>query len=116
MKKLFTLVAGLAVFGLAALLSLGLTTPAPAGNEAAQVATTTKTVTFKIANMTCAACPITVRAAMQGVKGVASVKVDFATKTALVVFDPGMATIDAIAAASTNAGYPATAQEPAKGS
>ena len=36
-----------------------------------------------------------------------SVKVDFVAKTATVVFDPSAASLSEIAAASTNAGYPA---------
>jgi periplasmic mercuric ion binding protein len=33
--------------------------------------------------------------------------VDYKTKTAVVVFDDGATSVEAIAAASTNAGYPA---------
>jgi mercuric ion binding protein len=44
---------------------------------------------------------------MKGVKGVKSAQVDYKRKTALVVFDDGATTVEAIAAASTNAGYPA---------
>ncbi len=65
--------------------------------------------TFAIENMTCAACPITVKKAMSGVDGVRAVNVDFDAKTATVVYDPSVATADEIAAASTNAGYPAAA-------
>ncbi|MFN3960658.1 MAG: heavy-metal-associated domain-containing protein [Parvularculaceae bacterium] len=65
--------------------------------------------TFAIKNMTCAACPITVKKAMRGVDGVRSVDVDFAAKTAKVVYDPAITTPEAIAEASANAGYPATA-------
>ena len=65
--------------------------------------------TFAIENMTCALCPVTVRKAMEGVSGVKSVSVDFDNKTATVVFDPAVADSAAIAAASTNAGYPAAA-------
>ncbi|WP_404935038.1 heavy-metal-associated domain-containing protein [Nitratireductor sp. L15S-10] len=68
-----------------------------------------KTQTFAIENMSCASCPITVRLAMEGVAGVKSVKVDFEAKTATVVYDPSTATVAAIAAASTDAGYPAKA-------
>jgi mercuric ion binding protein len=57
--------------------------------------------------MYCATCPITVRKAMKSVKGVKSVSVDFASKSATVVFDPSVATPAAIAEASKNAGYPA---------
>lgn len=67
-----------------------------------------RTATFTVENMTCAACPITVRTAMKRVKGVKSVDVDFAARTATVVFDPAVTTAEAIAEASANAGYPAT--------
>jgi len=62
---------------------------------------------FAIENMTCALCPVTVKKAMSKVDGVQSVKVDFETKTATVRFDPAQTNIAAIAAASTNVGYPA---------
>ena len=63
---------------------------------------------FAIQNMTCALCPVTVKRAMEGVEGVRSVNIDFDAKTATVVFDPSVTNADAIAAASTNAGYPAS--------
>lgn len=66
-----------------------------------------KKVTFTIEKMTCAMCPITVRKAMEKVAGVLSVKTDYETKTAVVVFDPKKANVKAIAQASTDAGYPA---------
>lgn len=66
--------------------------------------------TFAIEKMTCATCPITVKKAMQGVKGVNSVEIDFKTKTATANFDPAITDIATIAAASTNAGYPAKVQ------
>ena len=66
--------------------------------------------TFSIEKMSCAACPITVRKAMERVDGVAKVTVDFNKKTAAVIYDPNIATIEQISAASTNAGYPATLQ------
>ncbi|MDT7531249.1 cation transporter [Sphingopyxis sp. SE2] len=50
---------------------------------------------------------IALGAAALGVAGVKSVTVDFAAKTATVIYDPATATVAAIAAASTNAGYPA---------
>lgn len=67
-----------------------------------------QTATFTIENMTCALCPVTVKSAMEGVKGVSSVQVDFDAKTATVVFNPVVTTAEAIAASSTNAGYPAS--------
>jgi len=85
------------LIALAALTALGI--------GAAQAAE--RTVKLSVDKMYCDACPLTVSKAMQGVKGVKSAKVDYKTKTAVVVFDDGAATVDAIAAASTNAGYPA---------
>ncbi|MDZ4138517.1 MAG: cation transporter [Erythrobacter sp.] len=72
--------------------------------DAAQAQTT-----FAIENMTCAMCPITVKTAMKGVTGVSAVEVDFDTKTARASYDPKRTSSAAIAAASTNAGYPAQA-------
>lgn len=66
-----------------------------------------KTQSFAIKNMTCELCPLTVKKAMAAVKGVRSVNVDFKSKTATVAFDPAVTNTEAIAAASTNAGYPA---------
>jgi periplasmic mercuric ion binding protein len=62
---------------------------------------------FAVANMTCATCPITVKKAMSAVHGVRSVKVDLESKTATVEFDPKVTNIAMVAAASTNAGFPA---------
>ncbi len=66
-----------------------------------------QTQTFSIEKMTCAACPITVTQAMKKVTGVKIVDIDFTAKTATIVFDPAVTTVDEIAQASTNAGYPA---------
>lgn len=69
-----------------------------------------QTATFAVENMTCATCPITVRQAMQGVGGVHDVTIDFEAKTATARFDPAQTKAEAIAAASTEAGYPALVQ------
>lgn len=95
----------LGVSGFAALTPLP---PAVAQTATPIAAATERTETFAIKNMTCALCPITVKTAMEHVNGVKSVKVNFDAKTATVVYDPSIATADAIARASTNAGYPAT--------
>lgn len=77
------------------------------GSFVAMAAQENQTLTFAIDKMTCAMCPITVRKAMEQVSGVKEVKVDFKAKTAMVTFDPTLARPSQIAAASTNAGYPA---------
>lgn len=76
----------------------------PAASAVAQQQTT-----FAVENMTCATCPITVRKAMESVGGVSSVQVDFTAKTARATYDPKRTSVARIAAASTNAGYPAHA-------
>ena len=69
------------------------------------------TQTFKVRNMTCATCPLTVRAAMKRLDGVISVAVDLETEIATVVFDPVIVRAEEIAGASTNVGFPATVLE-----
>jgi mercuric ion binding protein len=65
------------------------------------------TATLTIANMYCAICPITVRAAISKVPGVMTVSVDFDKKLAVVTFDDAIATVEELAAASRDAGFPA---------
>jgi len=65
-----------------------------------------RTVTLEVSNMTCALCPITVKKAITRVPGVLDAKVDYDTKTAVVRFETEKTTVDAITAATTNAGYP----------
>lgn len=104
MKKIF--LAGLAVVAVAGVGATVAFDGAAQNRPAATVAAQQQT-TFAIEHMTCATCPITVRRAMEGVAGVSSVRVDFAAKTARATYDPARATAAQIAAASTNAGYPA---------
>ena len=97
----------------AAVLMLGLGsafTPVAFIQSANAAATAEIAATFYIDNMTCGLCPATVKAAMSAVKGVQSVEVDLATKTAHVIFDPTQTDVSAIAAASEQAGYPAAVQ------
>ena len=74
----------------------------------AQNASASETVRFIVENMTCALCPLTVKTAMANVEGVRSVEIDFDAKTATVEFDPSVTSAALVAAASENAGYPAT--------
>ena len=106
MKRPLVVAFGLLALGTAGLLSATAFTPLAARSTTAEVAAT-QTTTFAVENMTCALCPVTVKSAMERVNGVRSVAIDFAARTATVVFDPAVTSIEAIAAASTNAGYPA---------
>jgi len=70
-----------------------------------------RTVVFAVEKMTCATCPITVRAAMKRVDGVKTVKVDLDSKTATVTFDASVTSASEVAGASSNVGFPATVAE-----
>src|SRR3546814_858162 len=103
MKK--TLLIGLAVLAMAGGgVALALDN---AAQERPAVASAQAQTTFAIENMTCAMCPVTVKRAMEGVAGVSEVSIDFEAKTARASYDPRRTNADAIAAASTHAGYPA---------
>ncbi len=65
-----------------------------------------RTVTLAVQNMSCSACPITVKSSLQAVPGVAKVVVSFADKTAVVTFDDAKTAVPALITASTNPGYP----------
>lgn len=67
-----------------------------------------QTVTLAVEKMTCAACPYIVKKAMAAVPGVTKVDVSYAKKTALITFDDATTTVEAVARASADAGYPAT--------
>ncbi len=66
-----------------------------------------RTVTLAVDNMTCAACPLAVKKAIARVDGVAKVDVNYERREAVVTFDGAKASVERIAKASTDAGYPA---------
>lgn len=70
-----------------------------------------QTVTLAIKNMTCKICPITVRKSLTKIDGVISASSDFDSKTASVKFDSHKTNIDALIAATTNAGYPSSVKQ-----
>ena len=65
-----------------------------------------KTVTLAVQNMYCAACPHTVKASLEAVPGVTKVAVSYKDKTAIVTFDDAKTGVNALTAATTDAGYP----------
>ena len=67
-----------------------------------------KTVTLAVTHMTCAACPITVKKALEKVNGVEQVEVSFEKKEAVVTFDDGKTKAQALTEATKNAGYPSS--------
>jgi mercuric ion binding protein len=109
MKRFLVVAAGVLMLGAAGILSTMAFAPVAAQSAATRVETV-RTATFAVENMTCALCPVTVKAAMASVEGVLLVEIDFGARTATVVFDPSVTSAAAIAAAATNAGYPAAAR------
>lgn len=69
---------------------------------------TPKTVTLSIPGMTCATCPITIKAALKKVPGVTDVEVSYETLEAVVTFDDAKTNTAALIKATTDAGYPST--------
>ena len=67
-----------------------------------------KNVTLVVENMTCATCPITIKAALKKVPGVKAVTVSYETLEAVVTFDDAKTNTDALIKATTDAGYPST--------
>ncbi len=84
-----------------AVLTMGLV-----GSSAALAAD--RTVRLAVENMYCAACPHTVKSALQAVPGVKAVSVSFADKTAVVTFDDAKTDVKALTKATTEAGYPSS--------
>ncbi len=74
---------------------------------AAPVFAAEQTVTFSVPGMYCASCPYIVESAMGDVEGVISVTADPETRTALVVFDDAITSVEDIEFASTSVGYKA---------
>ncbi len=73
-----------------------------------------KTVTLNVSGMTCPACPITVKKALEKVSGVSKIDVLYEKKQVVVTFDDTRANVDALVKATTNAGYPSQPGKAAK--
>ena len=70
-----------------------------------------KTVTLKVPGMTCPACPITVRKALNKVDGVSKVEVRYEQKQAVVTFDDAKTDTKVLIKATTDAGFPSEEQK-----
>lgn len=75
------------------------------------LAGSTSTATLEVSNMTCAACPITVRKALEKVPGVASAKIDLKMHRAVVAFDPAKTTPELLTKATADAGFPSSVKQ-----
>jgi len=65
-----------------------------------------RSTTLAVSNMTCSACPITVKKALFGVHGVEKVTINLDKKEAVVTFDDDKTTVKALTKATEDAGYP----------
>ena len=72
---------------------------------------TSKTVILKVPGMTCPACPITVKKALNKVDGVSKVEVRYEQKQAVVTFDDAKTDTKALIKATTEAGFPSEEQK-----
>ncbi len=65
-----------------------------------------KTITLNIDNMSCASCAPIVKKSLERVSGVIKVAVSRQLDSATVTYDDTKANVEALIAATTNAGYP----------
>jgi mercuric ion binding protein len=75
------------------------------------VAAELKTVALDVTKMDCAVCPLTVRKALEKVPGVKSAKVDYASRSAVVAFDPDKTSAETFTKATADAGYPSSVRQ-----
>ena len=74
--------------------------------EASATPASFQQVVLTVDGMTCAACPKTVKTALEGVEGVYSAEATFEPPEAVVRFDPDKVTVEELTRATKNAGYP----------
>jgi len=67
-----------------------------------------KTVVLSVPSMNCAACPITVRAALNKVPGIAKVKATLVPPEVVVTFDDAKTDVQQLMQATRDAGYPSS--------
>lgn len=85
------------------LATLALAAAIPVSAAAAQ-----KTVVLSVPTMNCAACPITVRKALEKVPGVQTVKATLEPPEAVVTFDDAKTSVHRLTEATRQAGYPSS--------
>ena len=84
------------VFG--AVLMLAVSAPSAAPRE----------VTLDVANMSCPACPYIIEQSLRNLQGVHAVEVSYEEKTARVVFDDAVTTLEVLREATAALGFPST--------
>jgi periplasmic mercuric ion binding protein len=67
-----------------------------------------QTTTLSVPTMSCASCPVTIKAALTRVPGVTSVKSDLAKRQTTVVYDDAKTDLAALSRATADAGFPSS--------
>jgi mercuric ion binding protein len=65
-----------------------------------------KVVTLGVDNMTCISCPYQVQKSLTHVDGVSEAEASLETGQAVVTYDDSQTNVEALVAATTNAGFP----------
>ena len=77
---------------------------------AAPVWAAPQTVTLSIPGMTCSACPLTVKLALNKIPGVSRTDVSYEKLQAVVSFDDAKTNLQTLIKATADAGFPSTAK------
>ena len=75
------------------------------------LAATPQTAVLDVQSMTCELCSVTVKKSLEKVAGVGQARIDYAKKTATVVFDADKTNTTALTKATTDAGFPSTVRK-----
>ena len=70
--------------------------------------------TLSVPTMSCASCPVTIKAALKRVPGVASIKSDLSKRQTTVVYDDAKTDTAALSTATADAGFPSSPLKAAK--
>lgn len=67
-----------------------------------------QTVTLRVPEMSCGACPITVKKALSRVDGVSKISINVAQREAIVTFDNAKTSVQKLTKTTEDAGYTST--------
>lgn len=70
-----------------------------------------RTAVLAIPGMSCAACPLTIKMALNRITGVKGMTFNLDSRQAIVQFNAAKTTVEALLRATGDAGYPATLKE-----
>ncbi|CAH9018020.1 mercury resistance system periplasmic binding protein MerP [Candidatus Nitrosacidococcus sp. I8] len=71
----------------------------------------TRIITLSVSNMTCAACPITIKKALSRVDGVSKIDIAFDKHEAVVTYDDAKVDVQKLTETTKNSGYPSSVKQ-----